>query len=211
MARLTFKWNLLLSKLYLIPHFPCSRTYTLQQGCLILINFFIISLFPGCSSSASASSFALFYTYPRYGTCLEVPHATPEAEGLLVFPPLDVIHLMDFPPCPGWDPAWTVALSVWKDCSSSLLAVCGHHCLLTQSVLACHVPHWNKRDDDQKTWDTHWCLSVRGPVKFYGWRRTCWPGTFLYSAQCTKHMGVGSLQRYLLYLHPWALDKLGAI
>lgn len=134
-----------------------------------------VSVIKGCSQSSSSSSLALFYTHPHHGSCSEVPHATPKAEGLLVFPSLDVIHLMDFPPRARWDPAWAVALSVWKDCSSSLLAVCGHHCLFAQSVLAHHVPHWNKRNDDQKTWNTHWCLSVRRPLKFYGFR--CLKGT----------------------------------
>ncbi|KAH0627919.1 hypothetical protein JD844_008490 [Phrynosoma platyrhinos] len=132
-----------LSSVIDMDHFVLAGSFSLKVSCLDSSTKTIPSLFH--CDSCCVSDVKIYY-------------ASFQAEGFLVLSSLDAVYLLDFASCSGWNSSWPVDLSIWKDFSPALLALCGNHSLFTSSLFFYYVFNRNKRTDVDKTWDSYRCL-----------------------------------------------------
>lgn len=121
----------------------------------------IVSFFSaGCIDPSTKTNSSLFYCDSCHGSDIKAYYAPFQAQGLMVLSSLDAVYILDFSPCSWWNSSWPVDLSIWKNCSLAILAVCSNYCISTTSVFIYYVFNRYQRADVYKTWNSHWCLRM---------------------------------------------------
>ncbi len=109
----------------------------------------------GCCESAAQASAALLHPDPSALLLSAPPHVGLPAQGLLVLPALDAVHLAGVAPHPRRRPARSLGVSVWKHGTHLLLAVRHHHSHSPSPVLGAHVSDRHQRHDLHQTRRRH--------------------------------------------------------
>lgn len=112
----------------------------------------------GCFDSSPETFPSLFYCDTCRSSDLEVYYAPFQTQRLMVLSSLDVIYILDLTSYPRWNSSWLVDMSIWKNFSFAILALCHNHIVFTSYLFLCYVFNRDQTNDVCKTWNSDWRL-----------------------------------------------------